>query len=224
MHRMAGSILVYVLLVALGLCALFLWHFYFARKSRRRALEVLGWIDSLVSGQGYVETVTWRGSSSFQVPLYLGSNTFRNASLTVHLIPREFPLNWIWAKSKSFQETVVFEADLDWVPPFSLELQSSRMFARTRKDLSPDGPGWEFEHTTPFILTTRKDWQKEITALISNVISCPDRQFLSVTFRPESPHFSAVLALDSISPASACRTEIFDSLREIAAGASAPQI
>lgn len=224
MHRMAGSILIYVLCAALAMCALFVWHFYFARKSRRRALEVVGWIDSLVSGQGYVETVTWHSSSSLQVPLYLGSNTFRNASLSVNLIPHESPLNWIWAKSKSFQETVIFEADLDWVPPFSLELQSSRMFARTRKDLSPEGPGWEFERTTPFILTTRKDWQKEITALISNVISCPDRQFLSVTFRPESPHFSAVLALDSISPASVCRTEIFDSLREIAAGASAPQI
>lgn len=224
MHRMVGSILVYVLCLALGLCALFVWHYCLARRSRRRALEVLGWIDSLVSGQGSVETVTWHGSSSFQVPLYLRSNTFHNASLSVNLIPRELPLNWIWAKFKSFQETVVFDADLDWAPPFTLELQSSRMFARTRKDLSPDGPGWQFEHTTPFILTTRKDWQKEITALISNLISCPDRQFLSVTFRRESPHFSAVLALDSISPASVWRTEIFDSLREIAAGASAPQI
>lgn len=224
MHRMGSSILVYVLCVALGLCALFVWNFCFARASRRRALEVLGWIDSLISGQGYVEPVTWRGSSSFQVPIYLSSNTFHNASLSVNLIPRALALNWIWAKFKGCQETIVFDADLDWTPPFSLELQSSRMFARTRKDLSPDGPGWEFEHTTPFILTTRKDWQKEITALISNVISCPDRQFLSVTFRPECPHFSAVLALDSISPASACRTEIFDSLREIAAGASAPQI
>jgi hypothetical protein len=221
---MVGSILVYVLCVALGLCALFVWHFCFARKSKRRALEVLGWIDSLISGQGCVETVTWHGSSSFQVPLHLHSNTFHDASLSVNLTPRELPLNWIWARFKSFQETIVFEADLDWAPPFSLELQTSRMFARTRKDLSPVGPGWEFEQTTPFILTTRKDWQKEITALISNLISCPDRQFLSVAFRPESPQFSAVLALDSISPASPCRTEIFDSLREIAAGASAPQI
>lgn len=118
----------------------------------------------------------------------------------------------------------MFEADLDWAPPFSLELQSYRLFARTRKDLPPDAPGWDFEQTTPFILTTRKDWQREITSVITSLLSHPDRQFLSIAFSQKSPHFTATMALDSISPSSTCRTEIFDSLRELAAGASAPQI
>lgn len=223
-EAMVGSVLVYVIWLALGLCALFLWHFWYGRKSRRRALEVLGWIDALLCGQGHVTGITWEGSSAFRVPLLLRSNTFHNASLHVNLTPRELPLNWLLRKLKSVQETLIFEADLDWAPPFSLELQSYRMFARTRKDLAPEGPGWQFEQAVPFVLTTRKDWQKEVTGVISSLLSCPERQFLSIVFRRESPHFSATLALDSISPNSSCRTELFNSLRELATGASAPQV
>ncbi len=220
---MFGSGFVYLLCIALAFCALFVWHYYFGRKSKSRALEVLGWIDSLLSGHGRVTGVIWQGSSSFYSPLHLRSNAFRNASMHVNLTPRELPFRWLMGKLKNAQETVTFEADLDWAPTFSLELQSCRMFARTRKDLSPEDPGWQFEQSTPFILTTRKDWQKEITAVISNLVSSPERQFLTIAFRRESPHFSATLALDSIAPTSACRTEIFDSLRELATGASAPQ-
>lgn len=222
---MLGSVLVYVLGVALALCALFLWHFlFFTRKSKQRALEVLGWIDSLISGRGHITGIVWQGSSSFRAPLSLRSNAFHNASMQVNLVPRELPIRWLMAKLKNNQETVVFEADLDWAPTFSLELQSCRMFARTRKDLSPEGPGWQFEQSTPFILTTRKDWQREITGVMSNLVSSPETQFLSIVFNPQSPHFTATIALDSIAPGSACRTEIFDSLRELATGASAPQI
>jgi hypothetical protein len=221
---MPGSVYVYGLCVAIGLAALFTWHFSFSRRSKRRALQVLGWIDSLVYGHGQVTGINWQGSSSFYVPLRLRSTMFRNASLRVNLVPKELPIRWLMSKLRDAQETLVFEADLDWAPPFNLELESCRLFARTRKDLSPETPGWEFEQATPFILTTRKDWQKEISAIMSTVVSCPERQFLSVTFRRESPHFSATLALDSIAPTSSARTEIFDSLRELAAGASAPQV
>jgi hypothetical protein len=221
---MLGAVFVCVVCVALGCCALFLWYFSFSRKSKRRALEAMGWIESLIAGQGHVTGISWQGSSSFRAPLHLRNNAFHNASLQVNLIPRELPLRWLLGKLKNVQETVVFEADLDWAPTFSLELQSCRMFARTRKDLSPEGEGWQFEQSTPFILTTRKDWKKEITAVISNLVSSPERQFLSIAFRRQSPHFCATLALDSIAPGSTCRTEIFDSLRELATGASAPQI
>ena len=218
---MFGLALVYLLVAT---SALLVWNYYFARKSKQRAFEVLGWIEALLCGQGHVAGIKWENSSSFHVPLRLRSNAFRNASLRVHLIPRELPLNWFIGRLKNAQETLVFEADLDWAPPFSLELQSYRLFARTQKHLQPEAPGWNFEQTTPFILTTRKDWQKEITAVIASLLSCHDRQFLSIAFRRQSPHFRATLALDSISPASTSRAEIFDSLRELAARASAPQI
>lgn len=213
-----------ILYLAIGMSVLFVWHFYYARKARQHAFQVLGWIEDLICGHGHVAGIRWEGSSSFSLPLRLRSNAFHNASLQVNLMPRELPLNWLMGKLKKAQETIIFRADLDWAPPFSLELQSYRLFARTRKDLSPEAPGWNFEQTTPFVLTTRKDWQKEITSVISSLLSCPERQFLSIAFKQESPHFTATLALDSIAPTSACRTEIFDSLRELATGASAQQI
>lgn len=213
-----------LLYVAVGLAALFAWHLYYSRKSRKRAFEVLGWIEDLLCGHGHVAGINWQGASSFHVPVRLRFSGFHNASLNVNLIPRELPLHWVVGKLKKSQETFVFQADLDWAPPFTLELQSYRLFARTRKDLPPDAPGWDFEQTTPFILTTRKDWQREITSVITSLLSHPDRQFLSIAFKQQSPHFTATMALDSIAPTSACRTELFESLRELAAGASAPQI
>jgi len=210
--------------LAVGLALLVVWHFYYAQKAKRRALEVVGWIEELLRGQGHIASMRWESSSSFSLPLRLRAHTFHNAAVHVNLIPRELPLKWISAKFKDQPETLVFTADLDWTPPVSLELQSYRLFARSRKDLSPDTPGWNFEQTTPFVLTTRKDWQKEITSVISSVLSCQERQFLSIAFSPESPHFIATLALSSIAPDSPYRTEIFSSLRELATGASAPQV
>jgi hypothetical protein len=211
-------------IVAVGASALFLWHFYFSRKSRQRACEIVGWIEALLTGQGHIIGIEWQSASKFQVPIRLRSTTFRSASLNVQLLPRELPLNWIVSKLKSKQELLTFKADLDLAPPFTLELQSYRLFARSRRDLKPEAPGWKFEQATPFVLTTRKDWQREITSVISSLLSCPERQFLSIAFSRRSPHFSATLALNSIAPESQCRTEIFDSLRELATGASAPQI
>ena len=210
--------------LAVGLVFLVIWRFYCMRQARRRAFQILSWIEELLHGQGHVTTIKWEDSSSFFLPLRLRAHTFHSASLRVNLIPRELPLKWIKSKIKEQTETLVFQADLDWAPPVSLELQSYRLFARSRKELRPDTPGWSFEQTTPFILTTRKDWQKEITSVISSVLSCQERQFLSIAFSPDSPHFTATLALDSIAPDSPYRTEIFSSLRELATGASAPQV
>jgi len=210
--------------LAAGLVVLVVWHFYHTRRLRQRAFQILGWIEELLCGHGHVTNIKWEKSSSFSLPLRLQTHTFHNASLRVNLVPRELPLKWITAKLKEEQETLVFKADLDWAPPVNLELQSYRLFARSRKELSPDTPGWNFEQTTPFILTTRKDWQKEITSVISTVLSCQERQFLSIAFSPASPHFTATLSLDSIAPGSPYRNEIFSSLRELATGASAPQV
>jgi hypothetical protein len=221
---MSGPILVYAVYVLLGASVMFLWRFWHDRKTKRRASEVLSWTDAWICGQGQITGIHWESPSSFRLPLRLRSTTFHNASVHIQLVPKHQPVAWLAAKIKSAQETLTFEADLDWAPTFTLELESCRLFARTRKDLSPETPGWEFEHATPFILTTRKDWQKEISSVISSLLSCPERQFLSVVFRQQSPHFSATLALDSIAPTSLCRSDILNSLRELATGASAPQI
>ncbi|HVH86232.1 MAG TPA: hypothetical protein VM912_05875, partial [Terriglobales bacterium] len=69
-----------LLYVAVGLAALFAWHLYYSRKSRKRAFEVLGWIEDLLCGHGHVAGINWQGASSFHVPVRLRFSGFHNAS------------------------------------------------------------------------------------------------------------------------------------------------
>ena len=43
------------------------------------------------------------------------------------------------------------------------------------------------------VLTTRNDWQREITAMMSALVASRDCDFLTVNFRKASPHFSATV-------------------------------
>ena len=140
------------------------------------------------------------------------------------MLPREFPLRWLLSHLHKEQETVTFEADLDLPPSFTLDLNNYRLYARTRKDLDPERPGWHYEQSTPFILTTRSDWRKEITGVITSLLSSGDRKFLNVSFRRTSPHFRAVLPLDAIAPGNPDRPQMFEALRELAARSSASQV
>src|SRR5579864_671413 len=118
---MLGLALVYL---AVLIAALFLGHFYYSRRCKERSMEVLGWIDELLCGQGHIAGIKWQNSSTFSVPLRLRAHTFRNATLRVNLMPQNTPLNWVLRKLRDKQETLLFEADLDWAPSFTLELQS----------------------------------------------------------------------------------------------------
>src|SRR5690242_6865108 len=90
--------------VAVALAALFAWHLYYARKSRKRAFEVLGWIEDLICGHGHVAGIKWQRASTIHVPVKLRFNAFHNASLNVNLVPRELPHKWVLAKIKKLQE------------------------------------------------------------------------------------------------------------------------
>jgi hypothetical protein len=210
------------LLGAAAACCL--WYLYCVRWARNRAIQVLGWIEGTIHGHGHVAGLEWQAASRFQVPIRLRSNIFREASLVVQMFPREFPLRWLLSRLRTEQETVTFEADLDLAPGFSLDLHSYRMYARTRKDLDPERPDWQYEQTTPFILTTRSDWRREITGVITSLVSSGDRKFLNVSFRRTSPHFRAVLPLEALAPGNPDRPQMFEALRELAAGSSASQV
>lgn len=210
------------LLAAAAACCL--WYVCCIRHARKRAIQVLGWIEGTLQGHGHVAGLEWQSPSRFQVPIHLRSNIFHDASLIVQMFPREFPLRWLLSRLHKEQETVTFDADLDLAPGFSLDLHNYRMYARTRKDLDPEGSGWHYEQSTPFILTTRSDWRKEITSVITSLVSSGDRKFLNVSFRCTSPHFRAVLPLEAITPGNPDRPQMFETLRELAAGSSASQV
>lgn len=158
----------------------------------------------------------WLAFSRFKVPLRLASGVFHRAWIIVELSPCKTPVSWIWSKLSRQQELIVFQADLDWAPAFSLDVHNFRWFARSSRRSSPADSEWTFEQTGPFIITTRMDWQKEITSTMTSLVGVNNSEFLNISFSRFSPHFSVTMPLDAISPASPSRACMFDAVREVA--------
>lgn len=193
------------------------WHWQSQRYNRRKALQVLRWIEAALANQGHVAGIRWLAASRFKVPLRLTSGIFRRAWIMVELRPSEMPFHWALSKLNNCQDMITFEGDLDVPPSFTLEVHNFRWFARSSRKVSPGAGNWTFEQAGPFIISTRMDWQKEITRAMSSLTETCNREFCNVRFQRRSPHFSATMPLDSISPASPIRACMFDTVRELAA-------
>jgi hypothetical protein len=205
-----------------GAALIFLWYFWFLRYNRRKSVQVLRWIDGAFAAHGQVVGVNWLAAASrFQVQMRLAPNLFRHPSLVVQLLPREMPLNWLLSVVRKQQETLTFEADLDCAPCFNLEVHNHRWCGRTRRKFPSNPQEWTLEHSGPFVLTTRNEWQREITNMMNALVASRECDCLTVCFRRTSPHFSVTVPLQSISPQSRAESDIFDVLRELATGASA---
>jgi hypothetical protein len=196
------------------------WYFWFLHRNRRRAAEVVGWIERAFQGHGRVLSMHWVTASRFQVRMDLLPAIFVKASLMVQLFPRELAFLWVWCRARREQERLTFQADLYVPPGFNLEVHNHRWYGRTRRRWPLSPAGWTLEQSGPFVLTTRNDWQREITSMMSALGASRECDCSTVCFRRSSPHFSATVPLEAISPDSQTRTEIYDVLREIAAGAS----
>jgi len=215
----------FLICLAAGGAAFLFWYSWFVRSNRRKGLEILRWIERALAGQGHVAGIRWLAPSRFLVPLRLFSTGFRQASVLVELAPRELPLCWLVNRMRSqAEETLTFQADLDLAPAFSLEVRNQRWFARSRKRLRLESPNWQFDQAAPCLLTTRQQWHPQITGVMSSLLTARERDFLSIAFRRASPHFSATVPLESISPRSTAATQVFSVLRELAAGASASRL
>src|SRR5512143_363677 len=214
---MLGSVALDVIVtVALVLA----WYAWFRRHNRRKSIEVLQRIKTAFAGHAQIVGVRWAGSSRLSVRLRVLSALFQHASVLIEMYPRELPLNWAWARLRRRKETLTFEADLECPPAFNLEVHNHRWCGRTRNFPRNRGKV-AVEHCGPFVLTTRNDWQREITTMMTALVASRDCDFLSVSFRRTSPHFCASVPLNSLSPESECEAEIFDVLRELASCASA---
>lgn len=210
-------ILLYVLIGA-GTAAL--WYFWSVRSNRTRAVQVLYWIENALAGKGHVTGIRWISLSEFEVPVKMASKLFRRTSILVKISSYKRPINWIMARIQEPEpETLTFQADFDLHPSFNLELQNRRWFARSQKTLNLDSPGWQFEGCLPVVLTTRLDWQKELTTAIQSVLAVEERENMQVHFRQTSPHFSATVPLEAITPES--KVAIFELLGSIASRATA---
>jgi hypothetical protein len=198
------------------------WYVCFVRYNRRQATEVILWIKTAFCGHAQILGVQWTSPSRFEVKLRLSSNVFQQASILVRLMPREFALNWLISKLRNQQELATFEADLDIPPSFNLEVQNQRWYGRTRRRAKLHPEHGTIETCGPFVLTTRRDWQREITSMMNALVASRDSDFQNVSFRRSSPHFAATVSLKSLAPQRNTGNDIFHVLRELAdcAGAS----
>jgi len=210
--------------LVVGATAVVAWYLFFLRYNRREAARVVEWIQAALAGKGQVAANRWLGPSIFHVALRLGTSMFRRPAVMVRLTPREFPLKWLRQWWRREPATLTFEADLDVAPGFDLQVYQHRWSGRSNKRLSPDPDRWEFEQVTPLIMASRQCWQPEVAGMMNALLICRNREVLSCGFHRTSPHFSATIPLECISPEGRAGSNIFDTLRELAAGASASRM
>jgi hypothetical protein len=206
------------LILAAVVCAV--WYWVALRHNRRRALQVVRWIEFALGGQGQPAGVRWVARSRFKVPLRLSCGVFHRASVLVDLLPREMPLRWLFGRLNGQREVIIFQADLDLPPAFSLHVHNFRWFARSNQPRTKQETSWAFEHSGPFVISTRMSWQKEISSAMTSLARGENREFLDISFQRRSPHFSATLPLEAIAPGSPIRGCMFETMRELAASSS----
>jgi hypothetical protein len=217
---MLGTIVIEVLA---GIVLVSVWYLWFFRTNRLRSRLLIEQIRTALGGHAQIVGVHWISPSRFHVRLRLFPEIFRHCSVAVQLIPRELPLSWFLSAIRNQRETLTFEADLDVPPGFSLEVHNQRWSGHSgRKRRRPHLH--HVEACGPFVLTTRTDWQREITAMMNALVASRDSDFLSVSFRRTSPHFAASVPVSSLSSEHTARYggyDMFDVLRELADCASA---
>jgi hypothetical protein len=206
--------------VLAGAGLVLLWYFLLLLYNRRRSTAVLQRIKAAFAGHAQIVGVRWTGASRFHVRLKVLSPLFQHATIRVQMLPRELPLNWTWAWLKKRQETLTFEADLECPPAFNLEVHNHRWCGRTRRFPKKTGR-LAMEQCGPFVLTTRHEWQREITTMMTALVASRDCDFLTVSFRRTSPHFLATIPIHSLAPESDCEAQMFEVLHELASCASA---
>jgi hypothetical protein len=210
-----------------------LWYAWFVRYNRRRAVNVLQWVQAACLGKGRVADLRWQASSSrLKATLNLSSRWFENARLTIRLLPRPLPVQWALSRWRHQQETLTFEANMGFPPGFHLDVIRHRWSGHTgaktsgAKDLgarnSTGKRAWTVTRPGPVILTTKEDWPVELSPVVNALASWRDKDFVGVRFNSASPHFTGTVALEKLSYQKAAAA-LLGLFRELAASSSAKQ-
>lgn len=213
--NLAADVLILLALVVL-------WYWGCVHMARNRARLLLGAIESAFAGHGHISSVHWLSASEFQVRLRLPQCGFAHPSVVVRMSPRENPIKWLYQFIRRVPETLTFEANLLCRPSFNLDVHNRRW--SPPKNTPPRNRDAQLKanrHTIgPFVICSRIDWQREITSMMHALSASRDCEFLRVSFRRNSPHFSATVPLITVAERRCSPVRIFDALRELAAGAS----
>jgi hypothetical protein len=209
--------------VAVAATIVCVWYVLFTQYNRRRGGAVLAWVQAACLGKGRILHPQWRaGNSLLKASLALPSRWFDNVRLTIRLLPRPIPLQWILSRCRREKETLTFEADLGFPPGFHLDVIRHRWSGRSVRKSLKTVRTWHISRPGPVVLTTRDEWPAELSPVMNALISWRDKDFLTVRFAPKSPHFSATVALDHLSDEKSA-TALLGLFRELAASSSAKQ-
>lgn len=214
--------------VVVGLTLCFLWYAWFVHYNRRRAGDVLQWVQAACLGKGRVVNLRWQASSSrLNATLHLSSRWFEEAHLTIRLLPRPLPVQWALSRWRQQQETLTFEANMGFPPGFHLDVIRHRWSGHSgAKDTgtknSSGTRAWTISRPGPVILTTKEDWPVELSPVVNALASWRDKDFVGVRFNTTSPHFTATVALENLSDRRSAAA-LLGLFRELAASSSAKQ-
>lgn len=198
-----------------------LWYSWFVRYNRRRAASVLEWLQAACLGKGRLSNLEWQANSSrLTAHLHLASRWFDDASVTIRLLPRPLPVNWVLSRLRREQETLTFEADMGFPPGFHLDIVRHRWTGQT----GPKTPArtWMITRPGPVVMTTQEDWPMELTPVVNAIVGCRDKEFVNVRFNQTAPHFAATVGLGSLSDQKSA-SAVLGLFRELAASSSAKQ-
>ena len=209
--------------VAVAATIVCIWYLSFASYNRRRGRAILSWVQAACLGKGRIVHPKWKaGNSLLRASLNLPSRWFENVRLTIRLLPRPIPLQWVLSRYRHEKETLTFEADLGFPPGFQLDVIRHRWSGRSGHKGFKTARTWNISRPGPVVLTTRDEWPAEISPVMNALISWRDKDFMTVRFDPASPHFSATVALDNLSDAKSA-SALLGLFRELAASSSAKQ-
>ena len=198
--------------------ALAAWYICFAQYNRRKGRKALHWVEAACLGKGKIVDSYWLGANRLKAHLRFVSQWAADAAVTVRLRPRPIPFQWAFSLWKGQKETLTFEADLDCAPGFDLEVFRHRWFTHNRPE-ETGSKNWTICRPGPVILTTRTQWNQELTPVINTLMTARGHSLISVRFRPKSPHLVATVALELLSDQQAS-AGFLEVVRDLAASAS----
>jgi hypothetical protein len=197
-----------------------LWYLLFARYNRKRGALVLQWVEAACATRGRIVESKWLSTSRLQAHFSFATHWFENARITIKLLPRPIPVQWVLCLWRRQRETLTFEADLDDTPNFHLEITRHRWLTQKPKEISSPERNWTVSRPGPVVLTTRTEWTHELTPVVNTLMTSRGHNLLTVRFRPDSPNLAATIPLDALSDEETTAS-FLSVLRDLAAGSSA---
>ena len=178
----------------------------------------LHWLEAASLGRGHILEARWAGVGQLQVRMAFASDWPRNPQVTLALLPRQSPLQWLLSVWRQQKETLIFEADLDYVPDF-LEVYRRHWSSHPpRRGPSKEKP-WTAIHLDPVMLTTRSHWEQQPVPVVTTLMTSREHNLIGVRLQPQPPQLTAAIALDDLSGQEATAS-FLNVIHDLAVGAS----